>query len=134
MEELKPLLQNTTNSSYAPPAASSSSAEPSNSDHTSANNSSGHAVASGGVARLESTGSGSADEDSQLVSLVKRYGPAVIGLLAGNILIGVILAAIGVAACLRRQGAKSRNISPSYAPIRFKEANTSSGVDVTYQD
>ena len=81
---------------------------------------------------MASTDSRADDEHSQLVSLVGKYGPAVVGLVAGNVFVGVILAAIGIATCLRRQGAKSRNISPMYAPVRFKEAE--SGIDPTYQD
>ena len=103
-----------------------------NSTHASAKPPSESLIASGGVAKLASTGDESAGENSQLVSLVHKYGPVLVGLLAGNVFIGVILVAVVVAACLRRQGVKSRNISPSYAPVRFKESD--SGIDGTYQD
>lgn len=76
-------------------------------------------AASGAV---ESTpGSGSSD---QLYGLVDKYGPVIIGLLAGNILVGVLLCIIGLAACLRghvRAGA-TRSVNSSYAPVRVKEA------------
>lgn len=75
---------------------------------------------SGGAAEA-TTGS----TDSALYSLVDKYGPVVIGLLAGNLLVGVLLLIVGLAACLRghvRSGAKARDIGSSYAPVRFKEA------------
>ena len=67
----------------------------------------------------------SSSSDSSLYNLVDKYGPVIIGLLAGNLLIGILLVIIGLAACLRghvRAGAQSRNIGSSYAPVRFKEA------------
>jgi saccharopepsin len=69
---------------------------------------------------------------SRLVSLVEKYGPVIIGLLAGNILIGVALVAIGLMVCMRRGSEKTRSVSPTYAPVRFKEAD--SGVDTSYHD
>ena len=42
---------------------------------------------------------------------------------AGSILVGVLLCAIALAACMRRgAAARSRSINSSYAPVRFKEA------------
>lgn len=73
----------------------------------------------------ESTPTASSDSTDKLTSLVEKYGPVIIGLLAGNLLIGAILCVIGVMTCLRavvKSGAKSRSINPSYAPVRFKEA------------
>jgi len=70
-------------------------------------------------------------DDSSLTSLVKHYGPLVIGLLAGNLLIGLLLLIVGVTVCVRgvvRGGAKSRSVGATYAPVRFKD--TVDGEDV----
>ena len=95
-----------------------SNAETSNNDTDSATKVSGAVEAS-------SSPSASSDMSSQLYNLVDKYGPIIIGLLAGNVLIGVLLCIIGLTVCLRghvRSGAKTRNIGSSYAPVRFKEA------------
>lgn len=82
-----------------------------------------------------SSDSSSGSSDDQLTSLVEKYGPIVIGLLAGNVAIGLMLCIIGLFVCLRvvvKSGASSRNVSPRYAPVRFKEAD--SRVDDDYRD
>ena len=78
-----------------------------------------------GAVEASSSPSSSSDMSSQLYNLVDKYGPVIIGLLAGNVLIGVLLCIIGLTVCLRghvRAGATTRNIGSSYAPVRFKEA------------
>lgn len=65
------------------------------------------------------------DAGSKLYDLVDHYGPIVIGLLAGNILVGVLLCAIALAACLRgvvSGGGRTRTVSSTYAPVRVKDA------------
>ncbi|THG99797.1 hypothetical protein EW026_g2607 [Hermanssonia centrifuga] len=86
-------------------------------------------VASGALDASDSTPSavpaGSDSSSDRLNSLVEKYGPIIIGLLAGNALIGVLLCIIALTVCLRgvvKSGARSRNINPTYAPVRFKEA------------
>jgi saccharopepsin len=76
--------------------------------------------------------SGDDSSSAQLVSLAEKYGPVVLGLLAGNVLIGVALVAIGLVMCMRRGTGKTRSVSPTYAPVRFKEAD--SGLDGNYHD
>jgi saccharopepsin len=66
--------------------------------------------------------SGSDGSNAQLLSLIEKYGPVVIGLLAGNVAIGLLLFAVAVISVLRRPNVKSRTINPSYTPVRFKEA------------
>lgn len=69
----------------------------------------------------------SADSSNdKLTSLVEKYGPVIIALSVGNLVIGSILCIIGVVVCLRfaiKSGPKRRSIDTSYAPIRFKEAD-----------
>lgn len=84
----------------------------------------------------ESTPSPSSDSNDKLTSLVEKYGPVIIGLLAGNLIIGLVLCIIGVATCLRsvvKSGAKSRSINPTYTPVRFKEAEADAERDA-YHD
>ena len=81
-----------------------------------------------GAAEASPTSSSSTsggDASAQLYSLVDKYGPVVLGLLAGNLLVGILLLIVALAACVRgrvRSGATTRNIGPSYAPVRFKES------------
>lgn len=71
-------------------------------------------------------------DNLQFTSQVQRYGSIVVGLLAGNLLVGVALFVIGVAAFLRQAGRKNRSISPTYVQVRFKGAD--SGLDLDYRD
>ncbi|KAL4250345.1 peptidase A1 family protein [Abortiporus biennis] len=64
------------------------------------------------------------DNISGLSSTVNRYGPVVIGLLAANLLVGLLLLIIGISAFLRgviSKGGKSRSVASTYAPVRFKD-------------
>ncbi|KAI0699010.1 aspartic peptidase domain-containing protein [Cytidiella melzeri] len=106
-------------------STSDSSSSPSTTDNAE------HVSTDGSKAALADGGSGGSD-DPQLVSLVQKYGPIVIGLLAGNLLIGFALVVTGLVACMRRSGGKARSVSPTYAPVRFKDAD--SGLDSNYHD
>ncbi|PSS35535.1 hypothetical protein PHLCEN_2v1498 [Hermanssonia centrifuga] len=67
--------------------------------------------------------------DSDAVNLLDKYGPVVVGLLAGNILISLLLLIVGLVACTRgwmRKGARS---APSYVPVRLKEAAMAEDMD-----
>ena len=86
--------------------------------------------ASGGVSD-PTTSSG------QLYSLVEKYGPVVIGLLAGNTLIGVVLCVISLFVCMKRAGrsrARTRTLESTYVPVRFKEADAAEESGVRYND
>ncbi|KAI0084523.1 aspartic peptidase domain-containing protein [Irpex rosettiformis] len=111
--------------------SSSDSSNNSNSSSKSSNNdddgSSEHLITNTTGAKsalADSSSPSSSDSSSQLLSLVKQYGPVIIGLLAGNILIGIILVAVGLASCLRKQGGKTRSVGATYAPVRFKEVES----------
>ncbi|TFY76163.1 hypothetical protein EWM64_g7849 [Hericium alpestre] len=66
------------------------------------------------------------DSTSKLLDQMDKYSPIVIGLLAGNLLIGVLLCAIALAACMRRGTSTStRSVNPTYAPVRFKDGEES---------
>lgn len=67
-------------------------------------------------------------DSASVVDKFNAYGPAIIGLLSGNLLVGIILCAIGLSVCIKRGasvGSASRS-APIYAPVRFKEDNGSS--------
>ena len=77
-----------------------------------------------GSAAIEGHLSSSSSSDSQLTSLVEKYGPIIIGLLAGNVVIGAILCVVGLAICMRsvvKGGARAGNVRSSYAPVQVKE-------------
>ncbi|KAJ6483758.1 aspartic peptidase domain-containing protein [Mycena vitilis] len=77
-----------------------------------------NAGASPVAAALDSTnGSSSTASDNADVS---KYGPIVIGLLGGNLLVTLLLLAVGVAQCIRRSGrAGSGKGSGKYAQVRI---------------
>lgn len=93
------------------------------------------APAGGAAGALEVDTSGSAASDGNLGSLVEKYGRIGLGLLAGNLVFTLLLLIVGLVARLRgviKTGARTRNISPSYAPVRFKDVEST--VDETYRD
>lgn len=75
-------------------------------------------------------------DDPQLTSrVVKKYGVTALGLLAANLVVGLILCIIGVMTCLRGKRESRRTVNPTYAPVRFKESETESVVEgVRYED
>ncbi|KAI0804711.1 aspartic peptidase domain-containing protein [Irpex lacteus] len=74
-------------------------------------------------------------DDPQLTSLVKKYGVTALGLLAANLIVGLILCIIGVMTCLRGKRESRRTVNPTYAPVRFKESESESVVEgVRYED
>ncbi|KAA1466890.1 acid protease [Dentipellis sp. KUC8613] len=76
--------------------------------------------------------SGSSNDITPLLERLDKYGPAVLGLLAGNIIVGVALCILGFTLCRRRD---RRTINPSYAPVRETVAPNESFVDLNkYQD
>lgn len=82
------------------------------------------------------TPSADSDASSKLYNLVDKYGPVILGLLAGNLLVGILLFIIGLTMCVRghmRSGAKTRSVNPSYTPVRFKEAEAYDARE-TYHD
>jgi saccharopepsin len=55
-------------------------------------------------------------------STVEKYAPAVIGLLAANLLVGLVLIVLAVLGCVRRGSRGAPNSSaPSYVPVKLKE-------------
>lgn len=91
----------------------------------------------GAIDATSSPSPSSSSSDDSLYSLVKQYGPVVIGLLAGNILIGVILCIIGVLTCMKtivRSGARSKTLPSTYTPVRFKENEATEDNGYRYQD
>lgn len=72
-------------------------------------------------------------DDTRVVSLMKQYGIAVLGLLAGNVVIGLVLCIIGLVACLKAKNTPSRIINPSYTPVCFKEPESGPS-DGRYED
>ena len=106
-----------TNSTSSSSTATSSSS-PSNPSSTSSTR-----VATGALADVAS-GPSSSSDNGALVSLLDKYGPVVIGLLAGNMLIMTVLCIIALVACTRgvvRSGARTRSIPSNYAPVSFKD-------------
>ena len=74
--------------------------------------------------RVSGVASDTDGEDSDLTSLVKKYGPIVIGLLAGNLIVGLLLFLVGLAVCVKgiiKGGAKTRTMGSAYVPVSFKD-------------
>ena len=113
----------------------SSSSNTTSSGSSSSSDSSADVV--GAIDASSTPSSSSSSTDDKLYSLVKQYGPIVIGLLAGNILIGVLLCIIGLFTCMKtvmKSGARSRSLPSTYTPVRFKEAEAAEESGYRYQD
>ncbi|KAF8057031.1 aspartic peptidase domain-containing protein [Lyophyllum atratum] len=56
---------------------------------------------------------------------IARYAPAVIGLLAANLLVGMVLLILGVVGCVRRgtprEGRAREMKAPHYVPVKFRD-------------
>ena len=79
---------------------------------------------SGAQVRVSGAVSDTDGSDSDLTSLVKKYGPVVIGLLAGNLIVGLLLLFVGLAVCVKgviKGGAKTRTMGSAYVPVSFKD-------------
>jgi len=69
-----------------------------------------------------------AESSSSDSNLVASYGPAIIGLLAANIVIGLILIALGILQCIRRgTSSEARTLNPHYVPVRNKVEESNIG-------
>ncbi|KAA1469080.1 acid protease [Dentipellis sp. KUC8613] len=115
-------LPSETSSDYAswPTSASASAGTPSSS----------------GVSKDEKLSNALVDTDgsdaaSQVLSKVDTFGPVVVGLLAGNVLIGLVLLVLGVCLCIRRGrtvGASPRGFNSAYVSVSKVDE------DGTYRD
>ncbi|KAJ7185063.1 hypothetical protein C8R46DRAFT_1300906 [Mycena filopes] len=76
--------------------------------------------AAGAIAAAGDIGSVNSDDSS---SQVKKYAPIVIGLLGGNLLVGLILLALGLVACVKRSATVGR-AGGKYRAVRFAEEET----------
>lgn len=86
--------------------------------------------------RLSKAAATSSDNSSlgwpALSDKLDKYGPVVLGLLAGNLLLGVILCGIGIVFCVRmgaRQGGQARTVNPSYSPVPLHKEEGGGGGD-----
>ena len=59
--------------------------------------------------------------DNNRDSVIEKYAPAVIGLLAANLVIGLVLVVLGLSGCLRRGGKSAPTKTPHYTPVKFKD-------------
>ena len=92
-------------------------------DKSASNDKTPEAGAAGAVAAVSSPSASptatSVSTHDAVVSLLDKYGPVVIGLLAGSILVMLLLCILALAMCIRRP--KTRSVSSSYAPVRYKD-------------
>ncbi|TFK50938.1 acid protease [Heliocybe sulcata] len=90
------------------------------------------------LSAAESTSSsGSSDGWTMIAGKLDHYGPALLGLLAGNLVIGVILCTLGITMCIRRgatQGTPARVVNPSYAPVRLPKGDDIEHHQDSYRD
>ncbi|ETW82863.1 aspartic peptidase [Heterobasidion irregulare TC 32-1] len=110
-EEIRQLLGDSSAGGTSSPDTSSSSGASSSLDK-----SVGNAV----------TTSDSGDSSlSTLVSRMDQWSPVIVGLLAGNLVVGIVICILALSMCVRRGatsvGTRARTASPSYVPVRFKE-------------
>ncbi|KAJ7679752.1 aspartic peptidase domain-containing protein [Mycena rosella] len=69
-------------------------------------------------------------------STIRQYAPIIIGLLAANLLVVLLLAAIGIALCVTRRGPTggSSGAPPRYVSVKVKDYGESEHEDVRYSD
>lgn len=67
---------------------------------------------------------------------LSKYAPAMIGLLAANLLVGLVLLALAVLNCIRRGATRgaARSVNPEYAPVKIKDAEASRHHIGSYSD
>lgn len=78
--------------------------------------------AAGGIADIDAAQPSGAD--SGVAATLDKYGPAIIGLLAANFAVMLLLCIIALVACTRgaiRRGARTRSLPSSYAPVSFRD-------------
>jgi hypothetical protein len=74
------------------------------------------------AAAADSAPSSDGSSDS---SLIAKYGPIIIGLLGANLLVVLILAAVGVVLCVKRAGKSlSRGRTQQYSAVKVGEEET----------
>jgi hypothetical protein len=73
------------------------------------------------LAVADTSSSNSTASLSDVMDRVNHYGPIIIGLLAGTVFIGIIIAAIVVYMCVRRGITVSRKRPTTYAPVFTKD-------------
>lgn len=81
----------------------------------------------GALGTTDSFTSPSSDANFLIAATLSKYSPVIVGLLAGNLFITTLLCGIALVALLRRVvkgGAQARVVDASYAPVRFKEAES----------
>lgn len=90
---------------------------------------------------VENALAGSDDDASDNTDTLSNiFGPVVIGLLSGNLLVGIVLCGIGLSVCVRKGASSgvSRRTAPTYAPVRVKEERSAvrgrGGLDESYRD
>jgi hypothetical protein len=57
-------------------------------------------------------------------SLINKYGPIIIGLLGANLLVVLILAAVGVVLCVKRGGKSASRRTQQYSAVKVGEDET----------
>lgn len=81
----------------------------------------------GALGTTDSFTSSSLDANFLIAATLSKYSPIIVGLFAGNLFITMLLCGISAVALLRRVvkgGAQARVVDASYAPVRFKEAES----------
>ena len=111
-----PIFQSNSSSNSTPPTSSLPS---------SASGTMPTGALAGALAEAET--SQASTSDSTVVSLLDKYGPVVVGLLAGNIIVMGVLCITALVACTRgaMRGAARTREPTSYAPVSVKDKSIS---------
>ncbi|KAF4564594.1 hypothetical protein EYR36_002531 [Pleurotus pulmonarius] len=62
--------------------------------------------------------------DSTATAAIQKYGPVVIGLLAGNLLILIVICALGLYFCISKGGRNGKTASASYHPVKLQKGDS----------
>ncbi len=77
-----------------------------------------------GVLASPENGGQDGPADSAATTAIQKYGPIVIGLLAGNLLILVVICVLGLYFCISKGGRNGKTASASYHPVKLQKADS----------
>ncbi|KAF4583314.1 hypothetical protein EYR38_002063 [Pleurotus pulmonarius] len=77
-----------------------------------------------GVLASAEEGAQSGSSDGTTAAAIQKYGPIVIGLLAGNLLILIVICALGLYFCISKGGRDGKTASASYHPVKLQKGDS----------
>lgn len=77
-----------------------------------------------GVLASPVSGTQGSPVDGATAAAIQKYGPIVVGLLAGNLLILVVICVLGLYSCVSKGGRNGKSSSASYQPVKLQKGDS----------